>query len=68
VTPEATVVPELVTRLELTLGPPRWADAALRVARTHGGVDPAVALARVRASDFDLHASARALEGLYRAA
>jgi glycosyltransferase involved in cell wall biosynthesis len=68
VTAEATVVEELVTRLDLALGAAAWAEEALRVLRAPRPVEPAAALARVRASDFELGASARALQSIYRAA
>lgn len=67
VTTEATVVKELVTRLGLPLGAGPWADTATRLARAPRPVDAAAALARVRASDFDISTSTHALEALYGA-
>jgi glycosyltransferase involved in cell wall biosynthesis len=67
ITPEATVVPELVVRLPLSQGPARWAEVALRL-RAPATIGPAAALARVRRSDFELGAGIRALEALYGAA
>lgn len=63
VSPEAHVVPELITVLPLRAGPQGWASALL--ARNRTRVPQSEALAAVERSTFSIKASTRALERIY---
>jgi glycosyltransferase involved in cell wall biosynthesis len=62
---EAIAVPSLVTRLPLSDGPKRWADAILRIADTPAPISQAEALRAVRCR-FDIDRSAEELVEFYR--
>ncbi len=68
ITPEADVVPELATRLSLSLPPDAWAQAILRVKQTPPTVSGETALAALRGSHFAVEQSVSALGGLYTSA
>ena len=63
--PEATIVPELITRIALAQPAAEWAAAILAVAKTPRAVSPQAALAAIEVSPFDIRRSVAELEAVY---
>jgi glycosyltransferase involved in cell wall biosynthesis len=62
---DATVVPSLVTRFDLSRPASEWAEAILALRDRLHPIPPAEALAKVEASPFDIQRSVRALQESY---
>lgn len=65
ITPEVTVVPELVHRLSLNHGPSDWAETLLNRLATSTPLSREEALQRVEQCDFNIQRGAQELERLY---